>query len=243
MPNELTTTAPLPVAESPAVTVGAMLQAAISGGLGVDGIKALAEIYERQVAKNAEQQFSAAFAALQADLPKLKPSGVVKEKNSEAVRYRFAEFDAILDTVKPFMQKHGFGASFDTERGNGVMTAKCTLMHIGGHSRTNSFTCRIGGGPPGTNEAQQDGSARSYAKRYALCDALNLNIDRDNDGAAAMASAETITAEQAADLRTMLIDTGMMDRFRAKYGDNVEALSVKDYGSVLAAVRKKQGGA
>jgi hypothetical protein len=61
------------------------------------------------------------------------------------------------------------------------MVSICTLRHIGGFSQSNEFAVRIGGGPPGATETQADGAAKTYAKRGALCDALNIVVEHDDD--------------------------------------------------------------
>jgi hypothetical protein len=80
----------------------------------------------------------------------------------------------------------------------------CTLQHIGGHSKANKFAVRIGSGPPGATETQSDGAASTYAKRGALCDALNIVIDHDDD---ARAEGGAITQEQAEELARRVNET------------------------------------
>jgi hypothetical protein len=63
---------------------------------------------------------------------------------------------------------------------------------------------RVGGGPPGSSEAQGDGAASTYAKRFALCGALNIVIERDTDGAPdARKEGAPITDDQALYLRDL----------------------------------------
>lgn len=227
-----------------AVTAGALLQAAVAANLGVEGVKALAEIWEREQTRQAEIAFNRAFARVQSELPKIVPTGRVADKNdSKKTRYWFAEFDNILDIVQPILTANGFALAFDTVRGPESITAKCTLMHADGHSRTNQFTVRVGSGPLGTNEAQADGSARSFAKRYALADALNLNIERggDNDGASAVRRG-TITADQAADLRALVQEVGRTEAgLCAIYGvGNLDSLPMSLYEPACKMLRRAQ---
>lgn len=234
-----------PPAGAAAVTAGALLQAAVAANLGVEGVKALAEIWEREQTRQAEIAFNRAFARVQSELPKIVPTGRVVSGTNDAkkTRYWFAEFDNILDIVQPVLSANGFALAFDTVRGPESITAKCTLMHADGHSRTNQFTVRVGSGPIGTNEAQADGSARSFAKRYALADALNLNIERngDDDGASAVRGG-AITASQAADLRAMLEEVGRTEPgLCAIYGvDSVDNLPASLYEPACKMLRRAQ---
>jgi hypothetical protein len=102
-----------------------------------------------------------------------------------------------MEQVAPLLQKHGFTVTFSTDFKEGRIIKTCTLQHVGGHSRSNQFAVRIGSGPPRASEAQADGAASTYAKRFALCDALNIVIDKDTD---AKVEGAPITKEQAAEL-------------------------------------------
>jgi hypothetical protein len=68
---------------------------------------------------------------------------------------------------------------------------------------------RAGSGPPGANEAQADGSALTYAKRYAVCGALSLRVEHDTD---ARNEGEPISPLQAAGLRRMVYLSGANEK-------------------------------
>jgi hypothetical protein len=164
-------------------SVALMLQKVIDKGITAENVAALESLvglYDRMQAKDSEKQFAAAFAELQSEMPRVVATKPVPN-NDGTVRYRFAPYEEILEQVQPFLSKHGFSVSFDTEVSDGRMTAICTLRHISGHSQSNKFTVRIGKGPPGSSETQADGSAKTYAKRGALSDALNIVVDHDDD--------------------------------------------------------------
>lgn len=234
--------AQLPVAAQE-LNVGALMQQIVDKGVTGEAVavmKDLMAMQERLDARRAEQAFTAAFARLQSALPKIRTTKPVPDK-SGVTKYWYAEFDKILDIVEPILQQHGFAVSFDTRREAGFLTAICTLSHEGGHSRRNEFSIRVGSGPPGATEAQADGSARSYAKRFALTDALNLNIERghDDDGAS---TGDVITAEQAADLRALLEDTKGDERAMLALAevDSIERIKPAQYGMICRLLREKQ---
>lgn len=194
----LTTQEPQAVAR-PTPTVADMLQAVIEKGVTADNVAAMEQLvglYERMEARKAEQQFAAAFVALQAEMPAVKAISPVPN-NDGTIRYRFAPFEEIMKQVSPLLQKHGFTVTFSTDFTEGRLVKTCTLQHIGGHSKSNKFAVRIGSGPPKATETQADGAASTYAKRFALCDALNIQVDHDTD---ARAEGGKVTAEQAGEL-------------------------------------------
>lgn len=169
------------------LNVAAVLEAAVKGGVtgeNVSVVKELVALQERMEARAAEKAFARAFNALQAEMPSViakKPVMNSAEKGG-GVRYVFAPFEDIMEQVRPFLLKHGFTVSFSMQANDGRVTIACTLMHVDGHSKTNASSVRIGKGPPGSTETQADGAASTYAKRFALCDALNIVIEKDNDG-------------------------------------------------------------
>jgi hypothetical protein len=187
--------------------VAQMLQAVCAKGVTQDNVGALeklVDLYERMEIREAEKQFAAAFVALQSELPEIQAQHAVPG-NDGTVRYTYAAFEDIARQIKPHLLKHGFTFSFSSDVKDGRVIQECTLQHVGGFKKVNRFAARIGKGPPASSEAQGDGAASTYAKRFALCDALGVSVTRDSD---ARAEGAPITADQAAYLREQVKDTG-----------------------------------
>lgn len=153
----------------------------------VEVLKGMMDLYERNEKRQAEKDFAAALTALQGETIRVKATKSVDQKPDGTCRYKFAPYEEIMETVQPMLTRHGFSITFDTEVGDIRLTSICTLTHSSGHSRSNRFAVRYGK-PPGSSDAQGDMSTKSYAKRGALCDALNISVDHDTDGADAPSS-------------------------------------------------------
>jgi hypothetical protein len=195
--------APMQVA---APSVAGMLQAVIDRGVTAENVAAVEQIvklYEHMQEKDAEKLFAQAFNALQTEMKRVRAMKAVPN-NDGSVRYRFAPYEDIMEQVRPMLEKHGFTVTFSTDYAEGRLVKSCTLQHIGGHSKTNKFAVRIGSGPPKATESQADGAASTYAKRFALCDALNITIETDSD---ARAEGGPITPEQADELARRVAET------------------------------------
>ena len=123
------------------------------------------------------------------------------------VKFHIAPFEDIMQQVQPHLCRHGFAVTFssDYHANPNRVVVKCTIIHEGGHERTSEFAVRIGNGPPGATDSQADGSAITYGKRYALCGALNIVIDHDND---ARQEGATISPVEAQELEQMVAATG-----------------------------------
>lgn len=180
-----------------------MLQTMIEKGVTPDNVAALEglmKLHERMQDKQAERDYAASFAALQCEMPKVEATRAVPN-NDGSTRYKFAPYEEIMRQVQPSLAKHGFAVTFDNSVAEGRVTAVCTLMHVSGHARSNSFAVRIGKGPPGSSESQQDGSASTYAKRFALCNALNIVIEHETMEDDARIMGANVTPEVAEELK------------------------------------------
>ena len=184
------------VSAAPVLDVGQMLQRVIDKGLTGESVGALEKLiglYERMDDRRAEREFAAAYVQMQSQMSAIKPTRIVPN-NDGTPRYRYAPFDEIMEEVGPRLRANGFSVKFDQNLGDCRITVKCTLLHTGGHYSITEFAVRTGSGPPKATETQADGAATTYAKRGALCAALNIVIDQDND---AQQLGSTITNAEA----------------------------------------------
>jgi hypothetical protein len=228
-----------------APSVGAMLQSAIAAGVTAENVavlEKLMDLYERTQAKEAEKQFAAAFAALQGEMPAIHAVKAVPNRDG-TIRYKFAPYEEIMAIVRPLLQRHGFTVSFSQTVGDGRISQACVLQHVGGHSRANAFAVRIGSGPPGSSEAQTDGAASTYAKRHALCNALNITVDADTDGADARIEGAPIAADKAQYLRELCAETKSDEAAFLKFAGAATFAEIAStrYDDLVRALLKKAG--
>ena len=206
-------------------------------------IERMMALRERQQDRDAEQQFARAFAAMQAETASFQATKIVPDKTGH-VRYRFTPFEDIMREVRPLMEKHGFSVSFSTDFADGRIIQTCTLQHVAGYHRDYKSFVRAGAGPYGATETQADGAAMTYAKRYALCNALSIVIEHDSDGVPHDVKNEggPITDEQAQTLREMVKDTGSDEvKFLAFCGAKTfETIGSGRYKEAFAALQRKR---
>lgn len=201
--QELTLTQP----QTP--TVAAMIQGALQHNITPDTasvIERLCALKEREDAKNAERAFAAAFVKLQAAIPKIEPSRGIPDKHGN-VKFRYAPYEEIMRKVRPLLLEHGFTITFDNDFADGRVIVTCKLQHTDGHKTETKHAARIGSGPVNSSEAQADGAAQTYAKRFALCSALNIVIEHDTDAQDARNIGGPVTQKQADTLRDLCDDT------------------------------------
>lgn len=223
------------------------MQTVIEKGVTAENVAALEKLIglqERMELRAAEKAFNTAFVGLQTDIPTVQATEAVPDRQGN-VKYYFAPYGAIMEQVRPMLQKHGFTVSFSMDFRDSRIIQSCTLSHVGGHSRTNQFMARIGNGPPGASEAQADGAASTYAKRFALCNALNIVCEVDTDaGQDAKKEGPPITWEQAAYLKEQVKETNSDEAAFLRFAGapTYEAIGSARYDSLVAELAKKGKG-
>ena len=114
-----------------------------------------------------------AFVALQADLVP-----VSKSATNPFFKSNYAPLNEVMETVQPILAKHKLAiAQFPTNL-DGVSALQTVLIHESG--QTLQF-------PPtplllSKQDAQGQGSAMTYARRYGVMAVLGLVADEDDDG-------------------------------------------------------------
>ena len=228
---------------SPEPRVGDLMAMVLERGLtpeSVNVVERLCALKTAQDEQNAKRAFAAAFVDLQAAMPVIHAERAVPNKDG-SVRYHYAPYEDIMRQVAPLLKAHGFTLSFSTRVEAPRVTVMCTLMHRGGHERTNEYAVRIGNGPPGASDTQADGAAYTYAQRGALCDALGITVaGKDND---ARNIGAPITQDQAEDLRQRVAATGSNEKAFLQYGGGTsyETIPAGRYAELDALLKKREG--
>lgn len=173
--------------------------------LDVQKLEKVIELKERLDAKAAEREFNIAMAELQNELPQI-------DKLARGQNSKYARLEDIDSVIRPMLASRGFSRSMTEEgRTDSHVSFALKIRHRAGHvevtrgtfSIDKSATSSRTGGSVRT-PTQDDGSTRSYAERYLLCDALGI-VTRgvDNDGA----RTEVISKDQVRDIEIALKDT------------------------------------
>jgi hypothetical protein len=160
----------------------------------LDKMERLLNMQERVMAKQAEQAFNAAMAAMQAEIPSIAERGT-------GHNIKYATLEDILDTVRPIMHKYGFAVSFRISQVDRV-TVTGVLMHKDGHREETSMT--LAADTSGSkNAVQAIGSSVSYGKRYVLCAMLNIATRGEDDNGYAATPHTPVTDTQAKQLKNL----------------------------------------
>lgn len=164
-------------------SVALMLQGVIDKGVTAENAAVMEQmlgLYERIKDRDAKREFNEALALLQSEMPKVKAMKPVPDKHGNT-KYKYAPYEEIMAQAQPFLTQHGFSVRFNSRIENGRVIAICRLSHKAGHSEDSEFGVRAGHGPPNATAPQADMSGMTFAKRGALCNALNISIEHDDD--------------------------------------------------------------
>jgi len=192
------TPAPAAIVRVPDLSPLSLIEKALTLNVSADQLGKLMDLKERDDRNKAAEQFARAITGFQADMPAITKSRTaeVKYKNSDAkFSYKYASFDNVMKAARPHLERWGIALSFDTQTTEGGKRMEVTVnIRVGIHVEQRKFSIPISAGM--MSDAQACGAALSYAKRYALCAALNIVVtDEDNDGAALDYISETDVAE------------------------------------------------
>lgn len=164
-----------------ATSIEALIARAIDKGVPVETMERLLVMRTQLKAEAAKEAYFLALAALQAELPIIPKSKPVDYGNGKA-KYSYAPFDEIIKIVQPYLFKHGFSVTLGERHDDTKAFAVATAHHIDGHSESSDFPIVVDASAR-MNAAQQQASARTYAKRYAYCNVLGIVTGDEDDNA------------------------------------------------------------
>ena len=212
-------------------------------------MRELLAMQREEEARQAERTFNSIMAQIATELPRIKRKGKVEylenpkgpKDGPKTEAFKFARFEDIDAAIRPILARHGLSLSFTTEPrtgDGGGLTMVGRLSHKDGHFRESRIAVALDGSG-GKNNIQGMGSSSSYGKRYVTCMLLNIITEgEDDDGN----STECISTEEAAEVDTLLRDTGAD---RAKFlkwigAPDVQSIMRKNLPKALAKLKEKQ---
>jgi len=185
-----------------------IIAAAIGTNIAPEALSQLMALQERWESNESRKAYNRAMVAAQGEMPTIY-------KGRKGQKSSYASYDDIMRVVRPVLDKNGLALSYTQSETETSITLVCSILHVDGHTHDVPFTLpkddllKTKDGRAVTNLAQAQGSANSYAKRYCVCNALNIVVgDMDDDAKAMDAPVQEVTAEQAAELEDLCERSG-----------------------------------
>jgi hypothetical protein len=220
----------------PATNPLALLAMAVEKGADPDQLGKLLDLQERFERNEAAKAFGVALAKFQAACPPIVKNRSIDLGGGKGPLY--ANLDDIIRVVAPVLRDCGLAVTFSASITDAGMLRAVCKVHCGAHVEVSEITLPVPA-QMRVNDTQKMGAALSYAKRYALCAALNIVVtDEDNDAAAL--DMEFVTDAQAQEIVDLLKKKGkQLDGFCAwAQVASVNELSVAKYREAKAMLRK-----
>ncbi len=158
--------------------IESLMSKAIEQGVSPETMEKFLAMRKELKAEWAKEQFDSAMASFQAECPTIKKDEAVAFGTT---KYNYASLDKIVEQVKPLLSKNGFSYTFDTKETDTGIVIYCLVKHTAGHSEKSECTIALDMSTK-MNVSQKSGSAMTYGKRYAFCNAFGiLTGDKDDD--------------------------------------------------------------
>lgn len=125
-------------------------------------------------------ELAKALAAFQAEVPT-----VDKTAENPFFKSKYAPLPEVMKVALPILSKHGLSVTQLVDHIDGQTALRTILMHTSGQSVSGMMPLKLTKDDP-----QAQGSAITYARRYAFMAALGLVADEDDDGNAASSQRE-----------------------------------------------------
>lgn len=215
----------------------ALLMGADLSTIDPDKLEKLLALQERWEDRQAEKALAAALSDFQAECPTIK-----KERKNTHLNTAYAKIDDIMAAIQPVLSRHGLSVSFDTPSNKESLTAICYVMHSAGAKFSRQVTVPVDTGMRGANITQQLGSASSYAQRYALIAALNLNVTDRQDDDGGVSGAASLSDEESNQIHAMLEECpqGTVGNFlRFFESETVEEIPARDFNKAVTMLKAK----
>lgn len=177
----------------------AILAAAVERGADPDQLEKLLALQERYERNEAAKAYANALTAFQAKCPPIKKNReakIVGQRTSYS--YNFASYDDVMAQIGGLLTECGIALSFSTTNQDKGIRVTLKIRH-GTH--VDECTLDVPIPAMNVNDTQRYGAALSYAKRYALCAALNIVVTNEDSDASDL---DPITDEQARELEAFI---------------------------------------
>lgn len=175
--------------------------------------------------------------------------GMRPDATNPFFKNKYITLDGILEYIRPILTNAGIIVMQNAHGEGEYAEVTTTLLHISGeYIQTDTLKVR-----PTKNDAQQMGSAITYAKRYQLSALLGISSEIDDDGNKAthgtdkpVAKGGTLSAAQIKRFYTLASIAGInestaRETVKKKYGVEPIQMNRDQYNEVCKSLEAKKG--
>lgn len=187
-------------------------------------------------------QFNRDLNAAIMEMPRITKRGRIvipaKDGRPEREQGRFAKFEDIDFVVRPILNRHNLTIRFDVGHSDAYVTVTPILSHANGYvDRGEAMKLPIDTSGA-KNNTQGAGSSTSYGKRYAMCAALNIVMEgEDDDGRGG-----SLASDPVSDVQHRLVEMGRQAAAEDRYQDWFDAQTPRDRAWLVQTGRHAEFG-
>lgn len=231
------------VASAEAPMVAMIERIAMDPSIPIDRLEQMLAMKERLDAKAAEVAFNEAFAACQAEMPK-----VIARHRNDQTSSKYAKLSDIYAATKPIATAHGFSFSTFPAKSDrdGMQGIRWELRHSAGHTIGDTAEVPTDDkgmkGNANKTATHAFGSTISYGRRYLFCMIFDIATEDDNDGNNRQKSGP-LTEDQFRTIRRLLDKVEGEDAFLKLFQVSVvEEIPAARFFEAEALLRRKAAG-
>ena len=240
MADNLTVLGPepiVPVRENQQTTPLSMIQFAISNGASIDQLERLWDMQLKYEANEAKKAYHFAMSEF-----KKERIVITKDKDNAQYKSKYTSIGNLVDSVTPFLGKHGLSHKWDISQEGDIIKATCISTHKDGHFESVSMSAPADKSGA-KNAIQQIKSTITYLKGVTFESLFGLastdaNCDDDGNGYGNVA---TINEHQQSEIIDMMadknVDSGQflawLSRNAKSNIDSVERIPVDKFNFVI----------
>lgn len=211
-----------------------LIENALRSGATMEQVGQLIDLQARMEASEAKKAFVAAMSNFKGEVIRIRQDRENKQYGS-----RYTSLGNLVQTVTPFLSKHGLSARWDMKQTQKVEVI-CILTHVQGHSESVAMEV-----PPDNsgakNPIQQIKSSITYAKSCtfeSICGLASTDANLDDDGNAS-GKAKMHEGELSEALQAIRMAETTEELKQAYDTAKAEAKIVGDQSAVLDIVKAK----
>lgn len=218
------------VADYGASLLEVISRAASDPNVDIDKMERLIGMQERVQDRRAEVAYHAALAEMQPELPIITEHGGIKNKEGK-VQSTYALWEDINEEIRPILAKYGFSLSFKGQRQADQQITIGILAHRDGHKETTEVALPLDNSGS-KNAVQAVGSSKSYGKRYAAFDLLNITTRGEDDDGAKAGTSHAISVKQYDELLREIARVGSTTEEFVAFLRTQKKLATDDLGDL-----------
>ena len=161
----------------------------------------------------------------------------LKQANNPHFKSKYVALDGVIDAVAAPLRAEGIAIMQMTDVQDARTILETRLIHASGEWIGSRYPVH-----PVKADPQGEGSALTYARRYALMALVGIAPEDDDGNAATAAANKPVSAEQAATIRDWITQTNSDEaKFCAAFAvKSVEELPASKFDAAVSAFKRKQ---